>query len=363
MVNARMSVRIDPVEDDRALERFVRFYDRAHAHQAARWPAFVSFELAVLGKGSPYLEGRRVRPLVARQDGEIVARCVAVLDERYCRHWNERLGHVVLFEAMPWAGAATRGMLDAACEWLAGQGARAARAGYGVLDLPFVIDDYDSLPPSILRQNPPYYHTFLKSAGFETEKGWVDYLIEVRAETVERWRSALEAGRRAGFEIVPLRERPPAALGAELAETWNEAFGSHWGHTPTSEAEFRFLLRALESAEVLDASVFGLRGGERVGMVWTLPSSTAAARLASGRRLADSEKLNILSIGVRDPARGQGVNLAMAAHTYLELARRGARFVSYTLVLDDNWPSRRTAEKLGAEVRANYVSYRRELRQ
>jgi hypothetical protein len=34
--------------------------------------------------------------------------------------------------------------------------------------------------------------------------------------------------------------------------------------------------------------------------------------------------------------------------------------VSYTLVVDDNWPSRRTAEKLGANVCANFVVYRRE---
>jgi hypothetical protein len=49
----------------------------------------------------------------------------------------------------------------------------------------------------------------------------------------------------------------------------------------------------------------------------------------------------------------------MAAWGYLELARRGAPWLSYTLVLDDNWPSRRTAEKLGAEVCANYVAYER----
>ena len=32
------------------------------------------------------------------------------------------------------------------------------------------------------------------------------------------------------------------------------------------------------------------------------------------------------------------------------------------LVLDDNWPSRRTGEGLGAQLCANYVAYRRELR-
>ena len=51
----------------------------------------------------------------------------------------------------------------------------------------------------------------------------------------------------------------------------------------------------------------------------------------------------------------------MAAHAYLELARQGATHVSYTLVLDDNWPSRRTAEKLGAAVCAHYVAYGRQL--
>ena len=53
------------------------------------------------------------------------------------------------------------------------------------------------------------------------------------------------------------------------------------------------------------------------------------------------------------------MNLAMASHSYLNLIRQGSKYLSYTLVLDDNWPSRRTAEKLGAKVCANYVTYRR----
>jgi hypothetical protein len=32
------------------------------------------------------------------------------------------------------------------------------------------------------------------------------------------------------------------------------------------------------------------------------------------------------------------------------------------MVLDDNWPSRRTGEKLGAQVCANYLVYRRNFR-
>jgi GNAT superfamily N-acetyltransferase len=357
-----MTVRIESPESERDLLRFVRFYDRVHDRQTARWPAFVAFDLSVLSEKSPYRAGRAVKPMVARRGGEIVARCLAVLDDRYRRHWNEPLGHVALFEALPEARDAARQLLDAACEWLAAGGAEAARAGYGMLDLPFVIDDYQSLPPSILRQNPPYYHSFLKGAGFETEKGWVDYRIQVRRELVERWRSALEAAERAGFAIVPLRDRPAGFRAAELAETWNDAFSEHWGHTPSSSDEFGFLLHAVEPAGVLDTSVLAFHEDQPVGIVWAVPSSAAGVRLSPGRRLASEEKLNILAIGVRRPARGRGVGLAMAARAYLELVRRGAKFLSYTLVLDDNWSSRRTAENLGGEIRANYVTYRRTFR-
>jgi hypothetical protein len=356
-----MAIRVEFPSDRYQLREFLAFYDRVHERRAARWPAFVPFELSVLDRRSPYLAGRTIQPVVARDGEEIVARVLAVLDQRYNRHWNERLGHLAMFEALPGSQAASRMAVDAACGWLVERGARAARSGYGLLDLPFVIDDYESLPPTILRQNPPYYHALLKEAGFETERGWVDYRIEVRPGLIEDWRSSLEAARRSGFELVALRDLRRTARAAAIAAVWNDAFAEHWGHTPTSPEEFLFLIDALKGSGVLESSLIAYRGEEPVGALWLVPEHSAAARLAPGRMLSDAERLNVLAICVRRPARGSGLNLAMAACGYLELARRGARYLSYTLVLDDNWPSRRTAEKLGGRVRASYVTYRREL--
>ena len=64
--------------------------------------------------------------------------------------------------------------------WLARPNVEAAHAGIGLLDFPFVIDDYESLPSSHVRHNPGYYHYLLKDARFESEKGWVDYKIRSR---------------------------------------------------------------------------------------------------------------------------------------------------------------------------------------
>ncbi|TMA58295.1 MAG: hypothetical protein E6J75_05700 [Deltaproteobacteria bacterium] len=227
-----MAIAIERPEGTEALAEFVLFQDAVYADRSARWAALPALQVPLVAGLTPFTEGRTIHPLLARDGDRILARAVAVLDGRYNRHWNERLGHLLMFEARPGTRQATRLLVDAACEWLRERGAEAARAGFGMLEFPFVVDDYDSLPPSILRHNPAYYHALLKDAGFETEHGMVDYKIQVRPELVARWESALEAVRRAGYEIVPLAGIPEARRAAEFTELWNDGFKAHWGYTP-----------------------------------------------------------------------------------------------------------------------------------
>jgi len=119
----------------------------------------------------------------------------------------------------------------------------------------------------------------------------------------------------------------------------------------------------IELSGGLDTSICAYHRGAVVGTLMVSPEETGLAVVGPGRVIKESEKLNFLAIGVREPARGRGLNLAMAAQAYQKLIDRGAKYLSYTLVVDDNWPSRRTAEKLGAKVCANYVVYRRDFRQ
>jgi GNAT superfamily N-acetyltransferase len=357
-----MDIKIETPESREALTEFVRFYDQVYDYRDARWEAALELQLPILTGESPFARGRRLRPFLARAGSKILARAVAVIDEHYNRHWQERLGHLVMFEALPESGAATKLLVTKASEWLREQGAEAARAGFGLFDFPFVIDDYESLPPELARQNPAYYHRLLKDAGFESEKGWVDYKIEVQPALLRQWNHAIESARRAGYEIVPLKDVSKVRRTGDFAATWRDTFKAHWGFTPMSEDEISLLLEAFKPAGVFDTSVIAYHNAMPVGMLFVVPEVTETVVLKPGRVLKESEKLNILAIGVRESARGQGVNLAMAAYAYLELVRRGAKYLSYTLVLDDNWPSRRTAEKLGAFVCANYMVYRRNFR-
>lgn len=354
-----MAVHMKTPESKDALTEFIRFHDQVYAYRNIYWPTSVEYQLPILTRQGPYAQRLDLRPFLAYQGSEIVARAVAIVDNHYHRHWREHLGHISLFEARPESREATKLLMDTACEWLKQYDMTSARAGWGLMDRPFAIDDYDSLPPSIGRQNPAYYHSLLKDAGFESEKGWADYKIKVQPALVSRWENALAGARRAGVELIPLTDVPPNRRVAEYTETWNDAFKVHWGWTPFTEDEITQLFAALEPTGFFETSLLAYRAGVAVGMLYAIPEGTSRVVLKPGRVVQEEEKLNLLGIGVREAARGQGVNLAMAAYGFLELVRRGATYLSYTLVYDDNWPSRRTAEKLGAFVCANYLTYRR----
>ena len=144
-----MGIKIEIPESKEALTEFVRFYDQVYEYRDARWPAPMEFHLPILTGENPFAKGRSIRPFLARSGSKIIARAIAVMDDRYNRHWNEHLGHIMMFEAMPDGREATQLLMNAACEWLSERGAEAARAGFGLLDFPFAIDDYESLRPTL----------------------------------------------------------------------------------------------------------------------------------------------------------------------------------------------------------------------
>jgi GNAT superfamily N-acetyltransferase len=358
-----MAIEIGTPQGTEQLHEFLLFHDTVYEQKGARWTAFLPLQLPILEGQSPFTRGRTIRPFWARENGTVIARVLAVVDERYRTHWNDpTLGHLVMFEALPGTRVAVRQMMDAACEWLAGHHSDAARAGFGMLEFPFVIDAYEPLSPPFVRQNPDYYHSLLKDGGFESEQGWVDYKAKVTPELRARWQSAREGAHRAGYRMVPLSDLPVGKRAALYTETWNECFAAHWGLAPFDVGEVETLFQAIEPSGALDLSLLAYHEDEPAGVLLIVPDLSMTAATRPGREIRPEEKVNLLGIGVRKHARGRGVNMAMAGWAYEKLVERGQTWVSYTLVLDDNWPSRRTGEKLGCEVCGNYMVYRRTFR-
>lgn len=358
-----VTVTVEQPRTRRELTAFLRFADEVNAERTASWPVLAPMQLPFVSGQGPDAHEREVRPLVAREDGRIAARVVAVDDAAYRRRWDDGVGHLSLFEALPGRVESIRTLMNEACDWLRSRGATAARAGLGAgPDLPFVVDDYESLPPLPVRHNPPGYHTLLHEAGFGVEKSCLDYVAEATPEHVARWERIVEEARARGFRLVPLGEVAPERRIEDFARTWNEAFADSWGMTPTPEEEFEQTFAFAGPRGMDDFSVVAYRDGRPMGVASCGPTLSGLARLAPGRVLAPWEGLRFFGVGVRAQMRGQGLGLALTAQSFLAQYRMGATHLGYTMVLADNWASRRTAERLGARIRATYLIYRRDFR-
>ena len=348
------------------LEEFARLPFQVYAGRAAWWPPDVQNEIDLLARRSMLSSRLEVTPFCARRAGRLVARVSAVVNRRYIEHWHEQLGQLIHFEALEGEDVAVAAMLDQAIQLLRERGMRAVRSGFAAfLDYPYAIDNYDSLPSFLLRGNPPSYHRYLKDAGFVTEKGQLDYTAALTPEILARYRRMAEAAAAAGVTIQSWREFGYLAAIDAWTDVTNSAFDRHWGWNPVTRAEMRPMLTSLWETPVADLSMLATIGGECVGAVFSVPDlSMALARIKRGVRLEPERgggtRGALINVGVIERARGRGVALAMAARSFLAMARRKMRFAGYTLVLDDNWASRRTALSLGAHVTGNFVTYRRE---
>ncbi len=126
------------------------------------------------------------------------------------------------------------------------------------------------------------------------------------------------------------------------------------------------MLASLAQSPVAELSIVASAEGRPVGAVFSVPDlSPTLAQIRPGTRLdprrGGGTRGALINIGVVQAWRGRGINLAMAARSFLTMAQQGMRYAGYTLVLDDNWPSRGTAQKLGASITGNFVVYRRAL--
>lgn len=355
------------------LERYVDFAREVYRDDPNWVPGDKHHLIKILSGDAGFGPQSEIQAFAVEHEGRTLATIAALKDETYHRHWDERLGHLLLFEALPDQGEAVETLISGACEWLRERNCTAVRMSMlAGIQLPLTIDAYDVVPTCFHTYNPAYYHSYIKNCGFVTEQGLVQYQVQFTSELERRYREMVQRAQDSGVIVRSWDFERLEEEGDAFAALGNETFSAHWGFMPLPEAVMRGF--TVESRDLLIPEFLGFAevDGERVGFVYSLPDLNQALHPMRDRPLEENfpEFLErfaaidhgvLLIIGVKREFRGRGINLALAAHSYLGMIARRYKTASYTVVLDDNWPSRRTAEKLGARVTRNFNVYRKEI--
>lgn len=350
------SVQIIPVDTAADIERYIDFASEVYRDNPYWVAPDRHFQTAQLTGQIPQAAHCKMQPFIAEQDGRIVATVMAVRDDNFNEHWKQQAGHLLLFEAVPDSGAAVYALLDAACRWLREQGCEFARFSFLIgWSLPPTTDAYDRQPSFAHGFNPPYYHRLIKDVLFFTEKGIVQYEVEFSDELGARYQTYMAEGERTGIQIKPWDFSRLEEETARFNALYNETFAEHWGAPQMTVDEMLPWTVGLREMLVPEFNLWAEVNGQLAGGIFAPPDVN---QLMKGQELDHGM---LLCIGVKKPFRGKGVNLALGARCYSEMMRKGYKRGSYTVVLDDNWPSRKTALKLGCHVTRNFVVYRRDL--
>jgi hypothetical protein len=324
--------------------QYVEFAANVYAGVAAWVPPDAHHMAAQLSGQAFGGSHTRIQPFWVEDHGQILATCTGVIDTLFNAHWQEAVGHVLFFEALPGQQAASRAVLDATCDWLRQQGCRVARVGflYG-WQLPLTVDAHDEVPTTFHTLNPPYYHRYLKDAGFATESGQVEFIIDFTPELQARYEGMVETTVKRGVVMRPCNFADAAAEAVRFSRNYNATFGAHWGAPQFTVEDCEGLITGLRELHAEDLTAFADVDGETVGAVLALPDlNQMLHRLKTvadpnkgevGNALAAIDHGALLSIGVLESARGTGLNLAMAARVYLAMMARGYGSASYTTVL------------------------------
>lgn len=366
-------MQVRPLTTPEEFERYVDFADEVYRDNQYWVPPDKHHLTSLLAGQAGFGPGSSTQAFWVEEGGKIRATIMAFRDEAYDRHWNEKMGHLLFFEALPDQNGAVAALMNEACDWLKDRGCKAARLSLlPGMQMPLTIDAYDTVPTIFHSFNPPYYHSYIKNSRFTTEVGVVQYQIQFTPELAEQYRQMVKHAndndvsvRSWNFERVEEETETFAALA-------NETFAAHFGFMPMPNAVYRGLTVGLKDFLLADFTAFAEVDGHAVGFVYSLPDLNQALLPMKGKILEENfeefqRHINaidhgvLLIIGVKRDYRGRGINLALAAKSYLAMIDRGYTTGSYTVVMDNNWPSRRTAEKLGGRVTRNFNVYRKDL--
>ncbi len=377
------SLRIQPVEDRRALKQFLLMPARLYADDP-NWVQPLLFErLEHLNpKKNPYFEHAEVAYWLAFRGARPVGRISAQVDRLHLERHGDATGHFGFLESGddPEVFAA---LFEAAEAWLRVRGMRRATGPFSLSindEAGLLIEGFDTPPCLMMGHAPRYYGPRVEEQGFRKARDLIAYDFDVTAPFPPRARHMLERlSKGAGLSFRPIDMRRFDQELQTIVDIFNDAWSDNWGFVPMTPAEVRYMGKNLKPIVRAEHAWIGEVAGEPVAMTVTLPNLNEAIADLHGRLLPFGWAKLLWRLKVRGPRTGRmplmgvrkqyhgtarGAALALGvidAVCSWHATHSGARRAELSWVLEDNRPTHDIIELVGGRPYKTYRVYEKTL--
>ena len=366
-------MQLNSVSTRRDLRQFIRFPYRLYADDPNWVPPLWSEQWAQFDpKKNPMLDHCDTQFFLLKDNGQVIGRCSAFVDHLATAHWGEPIGLFGSFECSE-NEVAAHTLLNAAQEWLAGQGMVKMRGPWSFASQEWGLEiEGGDRPPVILApHNPPYYPEYLESFGLRKAVDMMAYLADIDAGYVfpERFLTLTDRiAQRYGVRVRPVDLRRLEEEVMTIVDLSNRSISDNWGYYPVTAEEARAMARDLQQIVNPDALLIAEdRDGEPIGFALSLPDVNQVLKGLNGRLfpvgwlkllfgIRKISKYRMWGLGVVPAYHGRAIDTLLYRATYEALIDRlGSVEINY--VLENNHPMNNALLKLGVEPIRRYRVY------
>ncbi|HVF84039.1 MAG TPA: N-acetyltransferase [Sphingomicrobium sp.] len=377
-----MTLSIRPVETAADRRRFVNLLWDVYRYDPHWVPPLKSEELALIDPDrNPWFEHARAKLWLAEQDGRVVGRVSAQVDDLVLQHMGAGTGLMGMLEALEHAAAVA--LLETAEEWLSGQGMQRVLGpiSLSIWDQPgLLVEGFAQAPTAMMGHHRPDYRRWVEAAGYGKAKDLLTYELDIRADLGPLVRRLVEAGARNGrIRVRPVDKRRFEAEAAIILNLLNDAWSDNWGFVPLTAAEIAYAGKKLKPIIFEDLVYIAEVDGEPAAFMITIPDINELIRDLDGRlfpvgwakllwrlRKPQVKRVRVPLMGVTKSLQGSRM-AGQLAFMLIErcrvnsIAKYGATHGEFGWVLEDNGGMMSIAQLPGAEVNKVYRIYEKTL--
>ncbi len=375
-------LRIQPVEDRRALKQFLTMPARLYAGDP-NWIQPLTFErLEHLNpRKNPYFEHAEVAYWIAFRGERPVGRISAQVDRLHLGRYGDATGHFGFLEGEN-DEEVFAALFETAEAWLRARGLRRVTGPFTLSvndETGLLVEGFDTPPYLMMGHVPRHYGFRIEERGYRKARDLIAYAFDVVAPPPPRARRMLERlSKGAGLSFRPIEMRRFDEELRTIVDIFNDAWSDNWGFVPMTPAEVRYMGKNLKPIIRAEYAWIGEVDGEAAAMTVTLPNINEAIADLSGRllplgwakllwrlKVRGTRSARMPLMGVRKKYQGtqKGAALALGVIEAVRSwhAEHGAREAELSWVLEDNRPTHDIIRMVGGRPYKTYRVYEKSL--
>ena len=368
---------IFPIDSHRDLHAFIDLPYKLYKNDKMWVPPLRTEQKKQFYPGSnPFLKHCKRQLFLLKDNGKIIGRIAAFIDNLAIDFWKEPIGLFGYFECIQNKKAAHL-ILEAAKDWLKASGCTKIRGPWSFVSQEWgmVLEGFEPSPMLMAPYNPSYYNNFLVDFGMHKAKDLLCWNISAKDDykipdrILELTNSVAD---RYGIRIRKINMKQYDQEVQTVMELSNASIIENWGYSPVTGEEVKTMAHDLKAVIQPKGVLFAEdKNGRPVGFAIALPDINHLLKGMNGRLLPFGfikllwgiprlKRYRMFALGVIPEFQGKAIDSLLYRALHESLYTQDF-WMEINYVLEDNLPMVNAIKKLGAKQTRRYRIYELEI--